>query len=371
MSTQGWRKSTSITRKLSEAPFGYSFVQAVRLLERSTSMEKATTQSTIAVNPVARFTPPATEAIRFSSHQSLAFPSSEIDTIGRTESSTDASQWHMSVNLMGLTGAMGVLPFHYTELVLNREKQKDETLEHFFNLFNHRSLSLFFQASVKYRLPLQYERHQLHNKEKNRKETTTQALLSLFGLGTKGLSHRLHTHDESLIYYSGLFTQKVRSSTGLQQILRSHFNIPVKIDQFIGQWQELVEDVRTRLPDLHNPNGCNVCLGRSAMLGRKGWFAQGKIRIILGPLNKNQLEQFAPGKDTLKAVNELVRLYVGMEQDYDFIFRIRKSDIPDRIQLNRQSPPILGWNSWLSKKSVDFRDERNTMDIKASASRLR
>ena len=125
-------------------------------------------------------------------------------------------------------------------------------------------------------------------------------------MGTSGLTNRLYTSDESLIYFSGLFSQKIRTATSLKQLLQSHFNIAVEIDQFVGQWHELIDDVRARLPDRNNPKGRNVCLGLTAMLGKKGWFAQGKIRIILGPLSKTQLKNFAPGTQALKALNELV-----------------------------------------------------------------
>lgn len=370
MSTKGWRKNTSVTRKLTETPQDFQFLQAVRLLERSSVFEKEGSQSSISSGAVARFLPPANESIRFKTHQSLAFASSEVASIHRVEKTSGADQWQMVVNLMGLTGSMGVLPYHYTELILKRQKQKDETIENFFDLFNHRILSLFFQASVKYHLPIQYERSRLHNTGKDSQEPQTRALLSLIGMGTEGLSNRLYTKDESLIYYSGLFSQQVRTSTGLKQILRSHFNIPVKIDQFVGQWQELIDDVRSKLADIDNPSGRNVCLGRSAMLGKKGWFAQGKIHIILGPLDKSQLKKFAPGTYALKALNELVRMYVGMEHDYDFIIRVKKNNIPDKIHLDKDSPPIIGWNTWLSSKASGFTDRNKTLDISVSASRL-
>ena len=371
MPTKSWRKNTSITRKLTEAPYEYQFLQAVRLLERSAVFEKESTHSNIANNPVAQFTPPSSESLRFKINQSLAFPSSEVKSINRVDKKSGISQWQMVVNLMGLTGAMGVLPFHYTELILKRQKQKDKTMEHFFDLFNHRTLSLFFQASVKYNLPLQYERNRLYRSAKTPQEPQTRVLLSLIGLGTEGLSNRLYTKDESLIYYSGLFSQQVRTSTGLKQILRSHFGIPVEIDQFVGQWENLIDDVRTRLADFNHPTGCNACLGRSAMIGKKAWFAQDKIRIILGPLNSQQLNQFAPGTYTLKALNELVRMYVGMENNYEFIIRTKKSEIPEHIQLSKKTPPIIGWNTWLSKKSGGFAERNQTLDISVSASRLK
>ena len=121
MSTKGWRKNTSITRKLTEAPYEYQFQQVVRLLERSTVFEKENSQSSIASNAIAKFTPPESESLRFKTNQSLGFPSSEVGEINRIDKKSGISQWQMSVNIMGLTGAMGVLPFHYTELILKRQ----------------------------------------------------------------------------------------------------------------------------------------------------------------------------------------------------------------------------------------------------------
>ena len=368
MSTKGWRKNTSITRKLSEKPYDYPFLQAIRLLERSAMFEQQSSSEVVATNAIAKFAPASSEALRFTIRQSLAFPSSEIGNIRRTEKDSGVMQWEVEANIMALTGAMGVLPFHYTELLLKRKKEKDETMGHFFDLFNHRTLSLFFESSVKYRLPLQYERHQLHQKTNRKADPHTQTLLSLIGLGTPGLNNRLHIRDESLISFSGLFNQQIRTSTGLKQLLRSYFGIPVEIDQFVGQWQDFIEDVRARLPDQNHPEGRNVCLGRTAILGKKGWFAQGKIRIVLGPLNKSQLEKFTPGTDTLAALNEMVRLYAGIEHDYEFIIRIRKSDIPGKIRLDRKKPPVVGWNTWLSNKQGSLKSSVDTMDIAVSAS---
>jgi len=372
MSSQGWRKNTAVTDKLIESAYDYSLQQAVRLLERAAVMANAGRQEKTSINPVAGFTPPATESIRFKSRQSLEFASCEIAKISRVENKASGNdQWQMEVNLIGLTGAMGVMPFHYTELVLQRKKVKDDTLEHFLNLFNHRITSLFYQASIKYRLPLQYERNDLFNPAHPRQAPQTRALMALIGLGSDGLTNRLHTRDESLIYYGGLFNQQIRTTSNLQQILGAHFRIPVEIMQFVGQWQDLIDDVRSKLPDLENPQGRNAVLGGSAMLGRKGWFAQSKIYILLGPLSKKQLKKFAPGTTTLKALNELVRLYVGLEIDYDFIIRIHKKDIPGKTRLSCNDPPIIGWNTWLRSKPRTRARPGETLDIQVCASQLR
>jgi len=368
MSSSSRRKSASVISHLERSPYSYSFFQAVRLLERSASFKIFQDDRQFANKPIACYTPPHTESIRFVTQQSLSFPSSNIQAIKQKKNHAEIYQWNMSINFMGLTGGSGVLPHHYTELVLKRLKVNDPSLDDFLQIFNHRTISLYYQAATKYRLPIEYERTKLFPPANKKTDNHSQILLSLIGLGTNNLSDRLYTRDESLIYYSGLFSQKVRTANGLKQIIQSHFKIPTDIKEFVGQWQELIDDVRTRLPGKISPQGQNNCLGKSAMLGHKGWFAQGKIRIILGPLDKSQLSAFSPGTNALKSLNEIVRLYLDMEHDYDFVIRIRRADIPKETQLRAKKPPIVGWNTWLSDKSEVHSESKETVDISISAS---
>lgn len=365
MSPARRRKNTSVINKLTENPADFSFLQAVRLLERS-AVFGINGKSHFSNQPVAHFTPPGTETVRFHTNNALNFSSSEISKISVSKNKKQNKR-DMYVNFMGLTGAQGVLPFHYTEMILKQLKIKDKSLSHFFDLFNHRTISLFYQASNKYKLPIEYERKKLNPPTTKPRNDHTQILLSLIGLGTKHLTDRLYINDESLFYYSGLLSQQIRTTSGLKQILRSHFNIPVEIKEFIGQWQELITDVRTRLPGIENPNGQNNCLGRSVILGKKGWFAQGKFNIILGPLSKEQLQTFSPGTKALKALNEIVQIYVGMEHGYDFTIRVKRSDIPEKIQLSKKQQPVMGWNTWLSTQSSSTANDE-ILDIKVSAS---
>lgn len=370
MSTSVRRKNTSVITKLTENPYNFSFLQAVRLLERSAAHENNNGKKEVSFskNPVALFTPPNSETIRFRTNHTLNFASSEIYKI-KEQKNNDKNKWELSVNFMGLTGSQGVLPYHYTEMVLKRLKMKDKSLSNFLDLFNHRTISLFYQASNKYNLPIEYERKKLNPPTTKYRDDHSQVLLSLIGLGTKNLENRLYVRDESLFYYSGLLSQQIKTTSGLTQILRNYFKIPVQINEFIGQWQELIEDVRTRLPDREDQNGQNNSLGRSVMLGRKGWFAQGKINIVLGPLTKEQFKIFSPGTNTLKALNEMVQMYAGMEYNYDFIIKVKRSDIPEKIQLNSQSNTVMGWNTWLSSKPSSS-NINDTLDIKVSSSQI-
>ncbi len=368
MSTKIRRKNISVTKHLTERPFDFCFNQAVRLLERSSVMAQKKEGEKPADKSIAKYIPPSLEFVRFNANSSLSFPSSDIRTIKKYKVDANTRQWRMDINFIGLTGSSGILPFHYTETILQRLKLKDSSMADFFNIFNHRTTSLFYQASCKYNFPISYEKKQLNRNESNVSDNYTQTILSLIGFGTKHLANRLYTKDESLIFYSGLLTERIRTASGLQQMLQNHFGISVEVKEFIGQWQNLIPDVRTRLSV--KCAGFNNCLGKSVMLGRKGWFSQGKIRIILGPLNRLQLDQFTPGTTTLKALDEIVRLYVGIEHDYDFIMKIKKKDIPERTRIIKKKPVIIGWNTWLSSKKSNDTDPDETVNIPISSKRL-
>lgn len=374
MSPQSRRKNASVIEQLLRTPHAYGFFQAVRLLERAVLLKESL--STPDYNrakkykPVALFAPPATEVLRFKTRTSFSFPNNEIFSIAERLAQSSTKPWEMQVNFLSLTGGTGVLPYHYTELILQRLKLKDESLIQFLDLFNHRTISLFYQAGTKYSLPIEYERKKLNPNLKKGRSPTSQALLSMIGLGTQGLTERLQIKDESLLFYSGLLTQKVRTSVGLKQILSDYFDLPVRIQEFVGQWQELIPDIRTRMASKLEPKGQNAALARSAMLGARGWIAQGKIRILLGPLNKEQFHRFAPGTKSLAAMNDMVQMYVGLEHDYEFIIEVKRADLPNKIMLNKKSPPILSWDTWLSTSDQKTAINSNeTLKITVSAKR--
>lgn len=384
MSTKIRRKNTAVVEQLLQAPELVPFFQAVRLLERAatlhnralTSKRGLTVNNELAVNggrmndrAVGQFTPPHTEVVRFAAYLSLGFPGSEIIRIQK-QALHQSSRWELVVGFMGLTGSTGVLPFHYTEILFQRLKLRDESLKDFLDLFNHRSISLFYQAGVKYRLPVAYERHKLMLQRRERVDAHTHAILSLLGLGTDHLLDQLNIHHESLVYFAGLLSQRTRPANGLRQFLTHYFAVPVEIQEFIGEWHDLIDDVRSRLPYPGNPRGQNACLGRSAILGSKGWFAQGKIRIVLGPLNHEQFRRFAPGTTTLRRLNEIVRLYAGTELETEYVLRVARRHIPNRIQLRQNTPPTIGWDTWLASQTTTDAANEDTLDITVSSGRL-
>ncbi len=89
-----------------------------------------------------------------------------------------------------------MLPYTYSELILERIRAKDHALAAFFDIFNHRAISLFYRAWQKSRFPVTYSA--------GPRDLFTRYLLDLIGLGTDGLRDRQEIEDEALLHYVSL-----------------------------------------------------------------------------------------------------------------------------------------------------------------------
>lgn len=367
------RKNTTVVTQLAESPQNTSFIQTVRVIERAVALsrdENGDRQQDIS-NSVGRFSPPIHECIRFKNNQSLSFPNSEVVSV-KAPKNSDANQWEVGTSFLGLTGSHGVMPYSFTEMLLQRLKLKDPSLSEFFDLFHHRTVSLFYQASIKYKHALSFERKHLPSRGNftHSNDSVTEILRAITGIATKGLDAQLSIPPESLLFYSGLFSQNVRTASGLKQLLSSYFNVPIKLNEFEGRWQDVMDDYRSRLPDISNPKGQNVCLGQSTMLGKRGWVVQEKVKVIIGPLDAEQFRLFAPGGSALTAMNDLVRFYVGVDNDFDFNILVKRDATPDRVQLDKDTKPIIGWNTWLAGGHNNNAKAGDTISISLSSKKL-
>src|SRR5262245_47148317 len=204
MATEGRRTDPSVEEELLEEGYRFDFFEAVRVLERLYPHRQAVGHEAL----------PSDEVVRFHTRLSLAFPPSMIHEV--TEPDGGTQPLDMTVAFMGLTGPLGVLPRHYTGLLLERVRRKDHTLRDFFDLFNHRLISLFYRAWEKYRFPIAYERAVANRAPYDDFSLT---LFDLISMGTKGLRGKLEVGDEALLFYAGLLAQHPHSASALTGLL--------------------------------------------------------------------------------------------------------------------------------------------------------
>ncbi|MCE9533644.1 MAG: type VI secretion system baseplate subunit TssG [Planctomycetes bacterium] len=322
---------------LVKAPANFDFFQAVRLLERMSKGERV---------PVGGDRPPEEEAVSFRVWPGLGFPAGSIV---KAEEGTESTSPELWVTFLGLIGAQGVLPQHYSSLLLSRIRKKDFHLRDFLDMFHHRIMSLFYRAWEKNRLPFSYE----HSRDTAAEDAGTRALFSLIGLGTGGTRGRCGFPDESQLYFGGLLARSTRSAVGLQQLLSEYFGVEARVVQYEGQWLRLDRENQANLPDTRNPLGSNTCLGRDVIIGRRVWDVQSKIRLSLGPLRYATFHAMLPGGDQKLALRRWVRQYLGLELDVDVQLLLAPEEVPwTRLRYDEEHGPRLGWNSWARSHNV-------------------
>jgi type VI secretion system protein ImpH len=336
LTNSGNQASCEIEEKLRREPYTFDFFQALRLLERFRPEKKS----------VGQFVQPDSEVAHFRAHPSLAFPASQIQEM----------EWpaegpvRMLVNFMGMIGPEGVLPNPYTSLIIERQRDGDNTLRDFLDIFNHRIISLFYRAWRKYRVDVACERGE--------RELFSRHLLSLLGLGTEGMRDRQILSDDSLIYYSGLLAQRPRSAQALQQILSDYFDVPVAIEQFSGGWYRLDRETQCRLSEENTDSGE---LGFGAVVGDEMWNQQSRVRIVLGPLSLERYADFLPDGQSFKPLKSWVRFFSSEEWDFELNLILDREQVPAcTLGTSGVSGPQLGWVSWV--KSAPFqRDPGDTV----------
>jgi type VI secretion system protein ImpH len=247
------------------------------------------------------------------------------------------------VTFMGLTGPAGVLPRSYSEFLISRVREGDYTLADFFDLFNHRIISLFYWAWEKYRFEVTYEREGT--------DRLSQYLTCLIGLGTAGLESRLRIPDERLIYYAGLLSLETRSATALAQLLEDHFGVPVEVEQFVGVWRALEPSDQCMFDE---GDSFSEQLGMAAVIGDAVWDLQSRIRLKLGPLTQEQYLSFLPSGAEWEPLCELTRFFCGRELEVEAQLILERKEVP-RCDLGRLDlrGPRLGWFTWI-RSGPDF-----------------
>ena len=315
-----------------EEPYRFEFFQAVRLFERIFPDKK----------PVGGDALPAQECVRFRSRIAMDFPPSEIQEIRQPR--TEDGAYEMLINFMGMVGVSGVMPTHYTEMVLDRVRHQDTAMWSFLDIFTHRAVSMFFRAWEKYRFPVAYERGN---------DDFTSYLFDVAGLGTRGLRGRMNLDDESLLPYSALIAQKPHSQTAVANVVSDYLSVPARIEQFFGQWLPLNKQ------DLTKVGVENSQLGVNAIAGSRIWHQQTKFRIKLGPLRFNQFQAFLPTGGAYPKLRSIVMFMVGLEFDFDVQLKLKAAEVPGTILTTRAvRKPTLGWTSFLKSRPFKVDDEQ-------------
>jgi len=341
MATPRRRPDTPLGELLFEEAFRFDFFQAVRLLARFSPARR----------PVGRDSLPAAETVRFATEPTLAFLPTPVRDLKKPAAPDHPPE--MIAAALSLTGPTGALPHCYTELLLERARDGDDTFAAFLDLFHHRLLSLFYRAWEKHRPALALERawdeqRVSRNGRPAEQDQFSEHLFALIGLGMEPLRRRLELPDEVLLYYVGLFASQHRSAIALEALLCEFFGLPIKVVQFVEHWLRLdALDCSTL-----GRSCANNSLGVDLFLGDQVLDVAGKFRLRIGPLSLKQFQSLAPEGLLFRRIVQMTRLFVGSGLTFDVQLVLQARAVPNcRLVTAPGRGMRLGRDTWVNSMS--------------------
>jgi type VI secretion system protein ImpH len=359
MQTAQRRIDPGVVEQLLDEPYRFEFFQAVRVLEKWFGQDASARPGDVVA-----------QRMTFRTTLSLAFPPSEIhsalpydedgnalkDKPQRTAALVDDAIGKIDLvpAFFGLLGAQGALPLNYTEQLANREQStRDRAAREFFDVFSNRATALFYAAWKKYRLPFHYEL--------DRDERYLPLLLSLAGVGDAETRASLQRgegamFDEAIAGHALAARHRPMSAAYLQCNLSEYFKVPVRVDQFVGKWYDVPRDQLTVLGSV------NATLGATALAGARVWQRDMRVRLVIGPLKKQDYEAFLPGAERASALERMLTLLAGITLEYEVKLVLRREDVGPSV-LGKGSR--LGWDAFLCTHEVteDRSDARYELHV--------
>jgi type VI secretion system protein ImpH len=146
----------------------------------------------------------------------------------------------------------------------------------------------------------------------------------------------------------------------LSSILKAFFKVPVRIEEFIGEWLKIPPESQLCL-------GVNLeggQLGQNTTLGQYSWQRQFKFRLLVGAMDLAEYEKLLPDKSKLKLISSIIKNYLGDEMNWDIRLILKKKQRPATILGNYGQ---LGLSSWISNQEASL----DADDLLISAENLR
>ena len=322
MQTKKRGAESGVVRHLLSEPYRYQFVQAVRILLRWLRQQNVPHMHAF------------TQVLRFKNSLSLSFPASEIEKLSLDEN----EQMTLVPTFMSFLGVSGTLPLHHSErIAAYRLSKKDAGVSAFLDIFSHRMISLFCQAWEKYRTESSLETHG--------KDQQLPLLLALAGVQPDTLASNSKSGammPDVAGWYAGLLRCRPVSAQAVGRVLAEYCNVPVTLEQFVGGWDYLDNNRRSRL------GSSNFCLARGAILGLRLWRHDRRVSLHIGPLDPAGMQRFLPRGPGAAALGEILTLFGVPDLEYEVRLILSPPCVAALILHSRtEQRRRLGWSTFL------------------------
>lgn len=301
----------------------YAFFQLMYLLERVHSKAPA----------VGDVGPARDERVRLRPDAAMTFAAGDVSALKWKKYADDIERSQLTVTFLGLYGSSSPLSNHFIEPIAHAEFQGEkEPIREFYDVVNHRMISLFYRVWKKYRLGVGYR--------SKGEDPFTKRMFCTVGIdgfrdGERALEKFLY------LKYAPILASKSRSARGLNVVLSEMFgSFGVKIDQFVGHWTKIEKPYRNKLGVMNHQLGMSLTIGRYVFDG------SGRYTIVLGPLGYDDYLSFLPGGHRRPLLRGVCATFT--QGIFDVMLELHvKPDAAPKYQLGSPRASTLKRTAWL------------------------
>ncbi|QGZ41011.1 type VI secretion system protein ImpH [Pseudoduganella flava] len=273
MQATQWEREPGVIGQLFAEPWRFSFTAAVTLLLRWLIRQGVPHEEAL------------TKVLCFQNSLSLAFPAAEVEAL-RIDDFDAGHRVVLTPTCFGLLGTGGVLPLHDTDRCAHVATRSDAGSRAYLDSCSTRIVTLFWQAWAKPRLELA--------PEAEGRDASHELL--------RGLAGRQDCRKDASAWHAGLLRMRPVSGDGIERIVAGGLGLPVVVETLAGFWDGILPGQRNTL------GGPNPVLGHSFVLGTRLWRIDRRLRLVIGPLNRNDFDRMLPGEPGAKQLRELLML---------------------------------------------------------------
>ena len=321
-------------------------VGAVNVPEQAPGEGRSGDAPASAVGRAGAYLAPSRERVRFRATDNLGFPVADIARITRETppqpeaGRTPGERYVIETACLGLYGPDSPLPDYVNEQVVALDRDTG-VLRDFLDLFNHRLVVLLCRIARRYR----------HQRVFDFTATDELSLLCGAWVGepdpTDTSPDPARAHRLRNAHRLGRFG---RSAHTLERVLADRFEgIGVRIEEFVACTVFIRDEQRQRLGLRGNR------LGHTALLGDRTTARDGKVRVWIGPLGRDQMDAFLPDGAQRHILDALLERLLPAPLAWDLRLCARPDAAPP-TRLARTG--ALGASAWLgaatATTTVDF-----------------
>ena len=233
----------------------------------------------------------------------------------------------MRTMLPGYFGPQGPLPLTTTEEVARWVGARDISFVAFTDIFAERFLQLYFRAWS--------DAHAISQFDHPGSDRFHGYIAAVAGVGSPAFRDHDGLPDIARLPMVSLFGGRVRSAVRLRQMIETHLDVAVRVEEHVPLWLEFEDGDRCAL----GQQGSSI--GQDLYLGGRVRSVNDKIRLHLRTRDRADYDRFLPGRPGYQRLADIVFWYLGKTQVVDIALSLPVSEIaPSALGGGAAS---LGW----------------------------